>query len=548
MFRYYHDSLVVVFILPILILLSASSCKKESEKIMSVSNDSILAISYTSAKAYATIIDIGEGIEQYGHLWSTSASLTVVDNEGKTQHGSTHMTGSFSSDMTNLSPGTKYYVRAYILNSGNVVYGDVILPFHTLATGLPVVITGTAGSITETGATVSGNLENLGSGASSVSQHGHCWSNETTTPTLADNSTSLGSKSTTGTFESVIVGLSQGELYYVRAYATNNAGTGYGSIKSFSTAITVGVPELTTTAVSSITGTTATSGGTITSEGGSAITARGICWDESAGPTTSDNYTYEGSGAGSFESTMTGLAQKTKYYVRAYATNASGTGYGNEIVFTTNFDCGTRYTDSRDGKSYLTVLIGDQCWMAENLNVGDKITGMKIPGNNGVIEKHCYNDDEANCDLYGALYRWNEMMNYTTVEMTQGICPKGWHIPSDYEWKILENELGMGKAEADAAGWRGTDEGGKLKAAGTTYWEDPNTGATNSSLFTALPAGGLDNEGNYSGLGYYTDYWTSTLIIDTQCWYRYLSADESRIYRVDGNRDYGTSVRCVEDD
>ncbi len=653
MFRYYHDSLVAGFILPILILLSASSCKKESEKIMSVSNDSISAISYTSAKAFATIIDIGEGIEQYGHFWSTSASLTEVDNEGKTQHGSTHLTGSFSSDMTNLSPGTKYYVRAYIKNSGNVVYGDDILPFHTLSTGLPVVTTGTAGSITETGATISGSLENLGSGASSVSQHGHCWSNETTTPTLADNSTSLGSKNTAGTFESVIVGLSQGELYYVRAYATNsvgtaygdaisfvtltaagvpavitgtiynitetsatatgslddmgsgassviqhghcwsnststptisdnltalgsrsttgdfespltglspdktyyvrayatnNAGTGYGSIKSFSTAITVGVPELTTTAVSSITGTTATSGGTITSEGGSAITARGICWDESAGPTTSDNYTYEGSGAGSFESTMTGLAQKTKYYVRAYATNASGTGYGNEIVFTTNFDCGTRYTDSRDGKSYLTVLIGDQCWMAENLNVGDKITGMKIPGNNGVIEKHCYNDDEANCDLYGALYRWNEMMNYTTVEMTQGICPKGWHIPSDYEWKILENELGMGKAEADAAGWRGTDEGGKLKAAGTTYWEDPNTGATNSSLFTALPAGGLDNAGNFSGLGYYTDYWTSTLIIDTQCWYRYLSADESRIYRVDGNRDYGTSVRCVEDD
>ncbi len=653
MFRYYLDSLLTGFILPVLIILSASSCKKESEKIMSVSNDSIMAISYTSAKAYATIIDIGEGIEQYGHCWSTSASLTEVDNEGKTQHGSTHMTGSFNSDMTNLSPGTKYYVRAYILNSGNVVYGDDILPFHTLSTGLPVVTTGTAGSITETGATISGNLENLGSGASSVSQHGHCWSNETTTPTLADNSTSLGSKNITGTFESVIVGLSQGKLYYVRAYATNivgtaygdtisfvtlagagvpavttgtiynitetganvtgrlddmgsgassvtqhghcwsnststptisdnattlgsrsttgdfespltglspdetyyvmayatnNTGTGYGSIKSFSTAITAGVPELITTAVSSITGTTATSGGTIISEGGSAITAKGICWDESAGPTTSDYSTYEGSGANTFESTMTGLAQKTKYYVRAYATNASDTGYGNEIVFTTSFDCGTRYTDPRDGKSYLTVSIGDQCWMAENLNVGDKITGMKIPGNNGVIEKHCYNDDEANCDLYGGIYRWNEMMNYTEVEMTQGICPKGWHIPSDYEWKILENELGMSQAEADAAGWRGTDEGGKLKAAGTTYWEDPNTGATNSSLFTALPAGGVDNAGNFSGLGYYTDYWTSTLIVGTQCWYRYLSADESRIYRVDGNRDYGTSVRCVEDD
>ncbi len=244
---------------------------------------------------------------------------------------------------------------------------------------------------------------------------------------------------------------------------------------------------------------------------------------------------------------MTGLAQNWKYYVRAYATNESGTGYGNEIVFTTNFDCGTRFTDPRDDKSYLTVMIGDQCWMAENLNVGQKLDGNKIPGDNEAIEKHCYNDDESNCDLYGALYRWDEMMDHTTVEMATGICPKGWHIPSDYEWKTMEKALGMTQEQADGTGWRGTDEGNKLKAAGTTYWESPNEG-TNSSLFTALPSGGVDDQGNYSGLGYYSDYWTSTLIIDTQCWYRYLSADESRIYRIDGNRNFGTAVRCVQDD
>jgi uncharacterized protein (TIGR02145 family) len=256
----------------------------------------------------------------------------------------------------------------------------------------------------------------------------------------------------------------------------------------------------------------------------------------------------EGSGAGAFESTMTGLEQNHKYYVRAYAINASGTGYGDQIVFTTSFDCETLLTDPRDGKTYMTVQIGKQCWMAENLNVGEFITGMKIPGYNGVIEKHCYDDDEANCDLYGALYRWDEMMGHTTIEMTQGICPKEWHIPSDDEWKTLEKELGMSQAEADGEEWRGTDEGGKLKAAGTTYWNEPNTGATNSSLFTALPAGGLDNAGNYRGLGYYTVYWTSTLKIDTQCWYRYLSADEGRIYRADENKDFGIAVRCVKDD
>jgi uncharacterized protein (TIGR02145 family) len=651
--KHYINSLLSGVILTSLVMLSFSSCKKESEKIMSVSNDSISEISYTSAKAYATIIDKGEGIEQYGHCWSTSASLTEVDNEGKTQLGSTSITGSFSSNLTNLTPGTKYYVRSYIKNSNNIAYGDDILDFHTLALGLPVVSTGTASSITTSSATIGGNIESLGSGASSVSQHGHCWSDETTTPTLSDKFTSLGTKNTTGTFESgltglspeklyyvrayatnslgtaygdavsfttlaqpgvpvvttgiitdvtensataagslddfgsgassvtqhghcwsnttstptisdnvttlgsrsttgdfesPLTGLSADQIYYVRAYATNDAGTGYGYSVPFSTDITEGAPQLITTEVASITGTTAVSGGTITSEGGSAITAKGICWSTSSGPTLADDHTYEGSGPGAFESTMTGLAQNWKYYVKAYATNTSGTGYGNQIVFTTNFDCGTRFTDPRDDKSYLTVMIGDQCWMAENLNVGTKLEGKKIPGDNEVIEKHCYNDDENNCDLYGALYRWDEMMNHTTVEMTTGICPKGWHIPSDFEWKTMEKALGMTQEQADGTGWRGTDEGGKLKAAGTTYWESPNSGATNSSLFTALPSGGVDNEGNYSGLGYYADYWTSTLIIDTQCWYRYLSADESRIYRVDGNRNFGTAVRCVQDD
>jgi uncharacterized protein (TIGR02145 family) len=651
--RHYITSLLSGVILTSLVMFSSSSCKKESEKIMSVSNDSISQISYTSAKAYATIIDKGEGIEQYGHCWSTSASLTEVDNEGKTQLGSTSIPGTYTSDLTNLTPGTKYYVRSYIKNSNNIAYGDDILDFHTLSMGLPVISTGTASSVTTSGATIGGNIESLGSGASSVSQHGHCWSDETTTPTLSDNFTSLGTKNTAGTFESVIVGLtpeqlyyvrayatnsmgtaygdaisfvtlappgvpvvttgiiadvtetsaiatgslddlgsgassvtqhghcwsnitstptisdnvttlgsrsttgdfespltglSANETYYVRAYATNGAGTGYGNSVPFSTNITVGEPQLITTDVTSITGTTAVSGGTITAEGGSAISAKGICWSTSSGPTLADDHTDEGSGAGAFESTMTGLAQNWKYYVSAYATNESGTGYGNQIVFTTNFDCGTRYTDPRDGKSYLTVMIGGQCWMAENLNVGTKIEGTKIPGNNSVIEKHCYNDDENNCDLYGALYRWDEMMDHTTVEMTQGICPKGWHIPSDYEWKTMEKALGMSQEQADGTGWRGTDEGGKLKAAGTTYWESPNEGATNSSLFTALPSGGVDDEGNYSGLGYYGDYWTSTLIIDTQCWYRYLSADESRIYRIDGNRNFGTAVRCVQDE
>ncbi len=537
----------LVFVPVFIIIFSLSSCIKEVEKIMKVRNDSISDVSNTSAKALATIIDLGSGIDQHGHCWSTSADLTVEINDDKSENGPVKGTGSFTSIITGLLPDTKYYVRAYVKKSSTVVYGDDILSFRTLKIDLPVVSTDTIYDISESGAIAAGNLISMGTGVLSVSEHGHCWSNETTTPTIDGSKTSLGIKNQTGSFESVIVGLLPGTLYYIRAYATNDAGTAYGDTASFSTRQIAGLPELTTADVTEITGTTATSGGSIVSDGGSPITAKGVCWSGGHNPTVSDNHTNEGSGTASFVSYLAGLNQKTLYHVRAYATNANGTGYGGEIAFVTGFNCGSVFTDPRDGKTYLTVQIGDQCWMAENLNVGTRINGKQNPEENGVIEKYCYEDNEDNCDIYGGLYQWDEMMQYTTIEMTQGVCPKGWHIPSDNEWKILEMELGMSQETADSTSWRGTGEGGKLKAPGITYWDPPNRGATNSSHFTALPAGHRDTAGNFSGLGYNTSYWTSTLISDTQAWRRYLSADEYRIYRGDGNRIYGASVRCIED-
>jgi uncharacterized protein (TIGR02145 family) len=138
-------------------------------------------------------------------------------------------------------------------------------------------------------------------------------------------------------------------------------------------------------------------------------------------------------------------------------------------------------------------------------------------------------------------------MQYSEIESSQGVCPAGWHIPSDYEWKIMEISLGMPVREADAADWRGSDEGGKLKSGGTSLWNPPNTGASNSSMFSALPAGMVFHDGKSIGLGDFAVFWTSTPMLDTQAWYRYLHTDESRIYRVDGYRPNTTSVRCVKD-
>ena len=318
-----------------LLMISFHSCKKEKERYMKVGNDSISDISYTTAKAYAAIIDIGEGVEQHGHCWSTNTESITVDNENKTENGSTNSVGQYYSNLSGLSPNTTYYFKAYVSNGATVVYGSRVLSFHTLALDIPDVITGTVIDITATGATVSGNLNSLGTGATSVTQYGHCWSGETTTPMIEDdNKSSHGSRDSTGSYISYLVGLSENTLYYVRAYATNDVGTAYGDILSFTTDQSGSLPSVVTATLTSVTANSAICWGSIISDGGSAITTKGVCWDTNLNPITTDNHTNDGSGSDPFASTITGLTENTTYYVRAYATNSVGTAYGNHVSFT----------------------------------------------------------------------------------------------------------------------------------------------------------------------------------------------------------------------
>ena len=134
----------------------------------------------------------------------------------------------------------------------------------------------------------------------------------------------------------------------------------------------------------------------------------------------------------------------------------------------------------------------------------------------GVNDKaYCwYDNNTANRDTYGGLYTWAAAVNGTTGSDTnpsgvQGVCPDGWHLPSDAEWKELEMFLGMSQVDANESGWRGTDEGGKLKEAGTTHWNSPNAGATNESGFTALPGGFRDFDGSFNNLGYNAAFWAA---------------------------------------
>ena len=197
--------------------------------------------------------------------------------------------------------------------------------------------------------------------------------------------------------------------------------------------------------------------------------------------------------------------------------------------------CGDIYYDDRDDNTYNTVEIGDQCWFQENLNIGDMLCEESMATScatnsteDEIIEKYCYENDSANCDTYGGLYQWEEMMNYTT-STTQGICPTGWHIPSDIEWTELSNFLG-GDAVA----------GELLKASST--WD-----GTNSSGFTALPAGVREDVGGFYGLGGVAGFWSSSESLPGDSWYRYLKLGGSVVDRINFNQTFGFSFRCLKD-
>jgi uncharacterized protein (TIGR02145 family) len=218
------------------------------------------------------------------------------------------------------------------------------------------------------------------------------------------------------------------------------------------------------------------------------------------------------------------------------------------------FVCGNTLVDSRDGQSYTTVGIGTQCWMAQNLNIGVKITGTTEQANNSLLEKYCYDNDEANCNTYGGLYQWAEMVQYlngatnTTswspvpTGNVQGICPTGWHIPTDAEWTTVTTFLG-GEGVA----------GGKMKSTGTIetgtgLWDWPNEGATNESGFTALPAGYRYENGSFFIIYLYGVWWSSSESNLGSAWSRSMHAWYGEVGRGGTNgKNGGFSVRCLRD-
>ena len=292
------------------------------------------------------------------------------------------------------------------------------------------------------------------------------------------------------------------------------------------------VPVLSTTEVTEITANTATSGGNITDDGGTTVTARGICWSTNENPTIDDNKTEDGTGAGSFTSSITDLEPNTTYYVRAYATNSVGTGYGSAMSFTTQ----EGFTDPRDGKIYQTVTIGNQEWMAENLAY--------VPSSGNYW---AYDNDNSNVETYGYLYDW---------ETALVVCPAGWHLPSDDEWTELENYLANNGYNYDGTTGGGRDKIAKAMGSTSGWGSSTNSGVIgntdydeyrNKSGFTALPGGYRTTDGYFSSIGYDGRWWSATEFSSDHAWSRAVDYDYGIVGRVFSYKEAGFSVRCLRD-
>ncbi|MCD4788885.1 MAG: T9SS type A sorting domain-containing protein [Bacteroidales bacterium] len=216
--------------------------------------------------------------------------------------------------------------------------------------------------------------------------------------------------------------------------------------------------------------------------------------------------------------------------------------------FATNIPCPGTPTVTYEGQVYNTIQIFSQCWLKENLNVGTMIPGTQVMEDNGVIEKYCYDNDPANCNTYGGMYRWDEMMQYTTTQGVQGICPPDWHILTDEEMKILEgyadSQYVVGDPIWDQSNWRGIDAGVNLKS--TNGW---NSGGNGTDLygFSALPGGVYSYQYGFTYLGDQSYFWSSTEFTYEKPWYRTLKFNEEGVKRWVYAKHHGFSVRCVMD-
>ncbi len=559
---------ILFFLTILLTLFYIHSCKKlDIKRIMAVRTDTVI-VSNTTVTAKGTIIDLGQGITDYGFCWATTTKPTINDN--KTSHGSASETGSFTDTLTNLLPNTAYYLMAYAANSKETFYSKEIN--FTTKNFTPTVTTTAVTSITYNSAYSGGNVTN--DGGATVTIRGVCW-NTSPNPTIASNHTTDGSG--TGIFTSSITGLSPNIDYYVRAYAINNIGTGYGNEISFKTSCIS--PSVTSQPSNQS-----------ISDGGNAnfsVTATGTGltyqWQENNGGGWIDisnggsNPAYSNAATNTLTLTNVPLSFDTYDYRCIVSGTCSPSATSNSANLTVTFLCGTSTVTDIDGNIYNTVLIGSQCWLKENMRTkkypgGGTITkGPSAHGAAGWDTDNAYyscppnssnnGEDCAAAASLGMLYQWSAAMNGSTTPGEQGICPDGWHIPTHSEWTTLErqicNDNGGGSCNTDfpddvtTIEWLGSNgEGSAL--AGNVSAQSWNTGTLTSdshfgnSGLVVGPSGHRNTDGKYYSRGDTPLLWSSTEY-GTSAWRRHLSFSSAQVHRGIDIKTNGRSVRCVQD-
>ncbi len=319
------------------------------------------------------------------------------------------------------------------------------------------------------------------------------------------------------------------------------------------------VPALTNCSISEITEFTATSKTTISDDGGLEITARGFVWDSVTNPSLDNKlgFSNNGTGTGNFSNNIIDLSPNTKYYIRAYATNEIGTAYSETFSFTTNelawngtsCTCCETVTDI-DGNIYRTVSIGSQCWLVENLKTTKYNDGNAIPNivennewNNVTTAAYSwYDNNNSNKDTYGALY------NYYAVE-TDKLCPSGWHVATDNEWKELEGyvdtQFDIGDTEWNKVALRGFNAGEKLMS--RYDWLYSGNG-TDDYGFEAFPNGFRNAiTGEFERKNEWGTVWTDVNNTETEHYRREFSGQEEGIARFNSSPRTGYAVRCIKD-
>jgi uncharacterized protein (TIGR02145 family) len=503
-----------------------------STALATISTQAVTVLSSSSAYAGGTITsDGGTTITQRGVCWSTSPNPTLANNFSVDGSG----IGSYGSNLFPLQASTSYYVRAYAVNGEGTAYGNQ-LTFTTSSPStsgsLPTITTSNIIYTDGLSAPCGGNI--TADGGLAVTARGVCWAIGTT-PTINNSITNDGAGG--GNYTSILTNLLPNTSYFVRAYATNDAGTAYGITLSVTTN---GIPYITTNEINNITPYTATCGGTIITSG-NIISQKGICWSANTNPTLNDSSTQDGGGSDSYTSDLIELLPATQYFVRAYCINGVGDiYYGNQIVFTSQ----SFFTQGNgvfyNGYNYPSVVLNNgQEWMAENLRTGYYRNGDQIPnfinGSSTTIGAYTvFNNDTLNDNITGKLYNW-----YAVAD-PRHICPTGWHEPTNVEYATLSTYLG-GDAIA----------GGKLKTIGTIedgtgLWSAPNTGATNEINFSALPGHFSAGSGfNIENTGY---WWTSTPVSGVPAaWVRGVFYDSSLFNNANFSKLWGLSVRCIKD-